>query len=348
MSSSGQLDIVADRFAGCLVGQALGDALGFVIEGNSPEECAAYVESAVRTRKLTGYARGLFQIGQYSDDTQLARELALSLVACDGFNPADYATRIAAMFTQHRIVGPGMSTMEAAFRLADGCPWDKAGTPAPAAGNGSAMRAAPAGLLFAHDTEKLIKTVHDQGRITHSDPRCSAGAIAIAGAVGSVVLRGELDASALCASLAERTRPFDETMAAALEQLVHWREESPGIAVTRIAGIAGYSESWEGISPFVTPSVLWSLYSVFHSPDDYWEAICTAIAVGGDVDTTAAMAGAIAGATVGLKGIPTEPCRLLSDQGAWGYEALVQLASDLYDLHRRLRDEGSARLFSAT
>jgi len=341
MSSSGQFDIIADRFAGCLVGQALGDALGFIVEGNSPEECAAYVESAVRPRRLTEHSRGPLPFGQYSDDTQLARELALSLVACGGFNPADYAARIATIFTEHRIVGCGMSTVEAALRLAGGCQWDEAGTPAPAAGNGSAMRAAPAGLVFAHDTEAMIKTAHDQGRITHADRRCSAGAIAIAGAVGSVVLRGEVEASNLCASLADWARPFDPTMAAALEQLPRWREESPDIAATRIAGIGrgpGYSESWGGISPFVTPSVLWSLYSVLHSPDDYWEAICTAIAVGGDVDTTAAMAGAIAGAAVGLKGIPSEPCRLLSDQGAWGYEELVQLASDLYDLHRRLRD----------
>jgi hypothetical protein len=111
----------------------------------------------------------------------------------------------------------------------------------------------------------------------------------------------------------------------------------PAVAVTRIAAIcrdAGYSDDWEGISPFVTPSVLWRLYSVLHSPDDYWEAICTAIA--GEVDTTAAMAGAISGALVGLRGIPAEPCSLLSDRGAWGYEALVQLATDLYNLNRRL------------
>jgi ADP-ribosylglycohydrolase len=42
--------------------------------------------------------------------------------------------------------------------------------------------------------------------------------------------------------------------------------------------------------------VLWSLYSFLRSPEDYWETVCTAIAVGGDVDTTAAMAGAVSGA----------------------------------------------------
>jgi ADP-ribosylglycohydrolase len=70
---------------------------------------------------------------------------------------------------------------------------------------------------------------------------------------------------------------------------------------------------------------------------DYWETICTAIQVGGDVDTTAAMAGAISGATVGLAGIPPEAARLVSDRGSHGFEALVELAGELHHLHRRLR-----------
>src|SRR5579864_8983200 len=125
MSALGQCDVTADRFAGCLVGQALGDDLGFVVEGRGPNVCAAYVESALRPRRLTGYSRGPFPIGQYSDDSQLARELALSLVACGGFDPTDYAARIAALFTENRIIGRGRSTEEAAYRIAQGCPWDK-------------------------------------------------------------------------------------------------------------------------------------------------------------------------------------------------------------------------------
>jgi ADP-ribosylglycohydrolase len=131
---------------------------------------------------LLGYSRGRFPIGQYSDDSQLARELVRSFVERRQFDPADYAARIAALFTEERIVGRGRATEEAAYRIARGVPWQDAGTPAPAAGNGSAMRAAPIGLFFCDDPEALIASAHDQGRITHQDPRCSAGAIAIAGA----------------------------------------------------------------------------------------------------------------------------------------------------------------------
>ena len=94
----------------------------------------------------------------------------------------------------------------------------------------------------------------------------------------------------------------------------------------------GHDDGWEGISPFVTPSVLWSLYAFLRSPTDYWEAICTAIAVGGDVDTTAAMTGAIAGAAVGLEGLPPEIARQVHDRGQWGYEELQVLAQDLHAL----------------
>jgi hypothetical protein len=52
--------------------------------------------------------------------------------------------------------------------------------------------------------------------------------------------------------------------------------------------------------------VLWSLYSFLTSPDGYWETICTAIAVGGDVDATAAMAEAMSGAFLGLDAIPDD------------------------------------------
>ena len=48
-----------------------------------------------------------------------------------------------------------------------------------------------------------------------------------------------------------------------------------------------------------------------------------AIAVGGDVDTTAAMTGAIAGAHSGIKAIPADLTRRLNDQGTWGKEALI-------------------------
>ena len=91
-------------------------------------------------------------------------------------------------------------------------------------------------------------------------------------------------------------------------------------------------DEWKGISAFVISSVLWSLYSFLRTPDDYWETICTAIGVGGDVDTTAAMAGAISGAYLGIGAIPSHLSHCLTDRKTWGFDELVELAHQCYEI----------------
>src|SRR5699024_10600078 len=135
-----------DGRAGSLVAQALGDALGFLVEGHPPEECAAYARDVFSRDDPPRTPRGRFRFGQYSDDTQLARELALSLAATTGrhglwrwprrtagprFVPQDFAARVAALFANEKIVGRGRATQKAADRLIDGVPWDRAGEPSP-------------------------------------------------------------------------------------------------------------------------------------------------------------------------------------------------------------------------
>src|SRR5919199_183372 len=94
------------------------------------------------------------------------------------------------------------------------------------------------------------------------------------------------------------------------------------------SGPAARTRRWEGISASVLPSVLWSLYSFLRSPDDYWETVCTTIAVGGDTDTMAAMAGAISGAHLGPSQLPRGLVSRLNDRGEWNAEALTRLARD--------------------
>ena len=124
-----------EQFRGCLIGQCVGDALGFVVEGHSPEVCREYVEEALSEGHLGDRHRGRYTFGQYSDDSQLARELLQSYAPHGRFDPEDYARRIAAIFSEGRIVGRGRATEEAAQRLARGVPWQEAGTSAPSAGN---------------------------------------------------------------------------------------------------------------------------------------------------------------------------------------------------------------------
>ena len=143
--------------------------------------CSRYVDDVVRTGNTRELSRGCYLFGQYSDDSQLARALVISIVDRGKFDPVDYAGRIAALFRGNRIVGRGFATHVAAARLIRGIPWSEVGEPPPSAGNGSAMRAGPVGLPCFSRFDDLVQTAHDQGRITHKDPkalRCPTASIA--------------------------------------------------------------------------------------------------------------------------------------------------------------------------
>jgi len=322
------------QFSGCLIGQCLGDALGFPVEGCTPDACQRYVD-ILNTGQVSVPGSRRYTFGQYTDDSQLARELLQSYVERGRFDPSDYATRIAAIFQEGRIFGQGFATAEAATRLIDGVDWQESGTEPPYAGNGSAMRAAPIGLLFFDDAEKMVQAAHDQSRITHKDRRCSAGAVAIAGAV-SMVLHNDSDPNKIPQQLSDIIYPFDPILADVLQsRMEEWATLAPESAATQIRRLGlplDYFDEWPGISPFVTSSVLWSLYSFLRSPDDYWDAICKAIRVGGDVDSTAAMTGAISGAKLGLGALPTSLARKINDRGTWKYEELIDLAGKAYSI----------------
>lgn len=318
-----------EQFSGCLIGQCLGDALGFPVEGCPPEICAPHAEQ-LRTRAMEHTLAGQADLpfGQYTDDSQLARELMVSYASLGRFDPADYAARIRSIFAENRIVGRGLATDAAARRLIAGVPWEEAGTAPPHAGNGTAMRAGPVGLLFGDDPEQMIPVAHDQGRITHKDPRCSAGSVAIAGAVALAARPGKIGVPGFVWQLSQWVQRFNKPFAEDVLRLSEWLELSPEEAGPIISrrGQPDFLDESRGISPFVVPSVLWSLYSFLRTPEDYWETVCTAIVAGGDVDTTAAMAGGISGAHVGLDRLPLELAQQLNDQRTWRFEELVGLA----------------------
>jgi hypothetical protein len=95
--------------------------------------------------------------------------------------------------------------------------------------------------------------------------------------------------------------------------------------------------SWEGISPWARTSVLWSLYCLAAYPEDIWKAIGMAIWPGGDVDTTAAMVGALVGARIGLSHFPAQAGALAPKIGdarspEWGWAELELLAERLYNV----------------
>jgi ADP-ribosylglycohydrolase len=319
---------LGDAVAGSLLGLALGDALGFVVEGRPRTAAQAWAAEIVAG--ATERHAAAHRFGQYSDDTQLARELLASLVDGDGcWRPELFAARVGCLFQRGADVGAGPGTRAAALRIAAGELWTVAATPPPYAGNGSAMRVGPLGALLAGRVGLLGRVAEEQSRVTHGDSRCAAGAVAIAGAATLASGSSRLAPRALLDTLAAWTEPLDPGTARALSALAEWLGLEPERAAARIHGLgmAGPARpAAEGFTPFVTTTVLWSLYAFLRSPDDYLAAVSTAIAGGGDTDTTAAMTGGIAGARLGPSALPAAMVARLEDRGQWRAAELEALA----------------------
>ncbi len=323
-----------DRFIGCIIGQAAGDAWGFPVEGYPPTVTTQAV--ADQPPRLRRHPSGAFPIGQYTDDTQMMRAVLESLVDRGRVDPADIAARFVPLWRDGTVVGRGQATTDAVVRLMRGVPWSESGTPAPRAGNGSAMRTAPIGLFHHDEPHALAQSAADVSRITHADPRCLAGAVAISAAVSWNVHHDELNASSFLHFVAGLTRRYDAESADLIAvQLPNWLTGDEGVAVAEIrrAGLPpGRQPDWPGISPFVIPTVLATLFAFLRTPTDWVESVRWVIALGGDVDTTGAITGAVSGAFNGIDAIPRQLTQLVNDQGRFGYDYLAGLAQQLWEL----------------
>jgi ADP-ribosylglycohydrolase len=321
-----------DRFRGCLVGQALGDACGFPLEGMPPARCREQAEKAV-AGKLERSEAG-FAFGQYTDDTQMAVAIAKSLVAKQGADPDHVSAYFSELWSSGRIVGQGLACRQAILNIQDGVGWDQAGAPEGRAGNGTAMRTAPVGLFFHKDPEALFKAADEIARITHRDKRSRAGAVAISSAVGHLVSGGEPTPKAIlepAAALASRLhRDFADLILKLGTHLDDPEEEAVGWFTT-VGFSDGGTDGWQGITPYVIPTVLGSLYAFLKHPKEYVSAIRFVISCGGDVDTTAAITGALSGSHLGLSALP-DLARKVTDRGRNNYADLVALADRLFDL----------------
>jgi ADP-ribosylglycohydrolase len=191
------------------------------------------------------------------------------------------------------------------------------------------MRAAPLGLLLS-DPAAMCRAAVEQARITHLDSRCGAAAAVVARAAALAALGRPLHRAEFLEDLADSAEAAeDRSVAEAVRGLSRWASLSPAGAARHVhhSGLdPAHMDRWQGISAFVIPSVLWSLYAFLRSPDDYWETVCTAIAVGGDTDTMAAIAGALSGARLGVEALPPDLVDRLNDRGEWGAAALRELA----------------------
>ncbi len=292
-----------DRSRGCLLGLAVGDAVGTAVE-------FAPRESFPPVTDMTGGGPFGLPAGAWTDDTSMALCLAESLVECGGFDAADQMRRYVRWYREGywsstgRCFDIGLATRAALARFeASGDPLS--GSPDPwSAGNGCIMRLAPVPIRYHADIDAAARHAEDSSRTTHAAPAC-------------------LEASRLLAAqlvVALRGGSKDAVLAG---------HGQSGFAHAGIAAVAAGAYRAKGVdeirgSGYVVESLEAALWC-FATTDTFRAAVLAAANLGDDADTTAAVVGQVAGAFYGEAGIPAE------------WRRKVFLADDIRSLAHRLR-----------
>jgi len=300
--------IVLNRYFGCLLGLACGDALGGAAEFRSREEIRADHPEGLRDFVGGGWLN-LFP-GEVTDDTQMALAIAESLTNGGPLNMEDVATRFVAWYLS-RPKDIGNTTRAAIHLLDSGVAWNMAGerihaqSNGRAAGNGSVMRCAPVALRFLSRMDTMIQASIDTSRITHADQRCTLSAVAVNQAIAHLLANGD------------RLTVID----AALTGI---EREDVKRAVHRAVML---NESDVPNGGFVLDTMTAAFWALLNH-DSLEETIVAAVALGGDADTTGAVTGALAGAMYGIDAIPDRWLSLLQHR-----ERITELAGILFRLN---------------
>lgn len=300
-----------DKFAGSLLGLAIGDALGMPFEG-MPAHTICDRFGPV-TEFLAGQGLGA---GQYTDDTKMMLRIAESMLEKGYVDPEDVARRFVAWYDTGDLRGIGHTCLEAILNLKRGIHWTESGRRGKwAAGNGTAMRIAPVGLIDCRDLDRLREDCHATSIITHNNFEAVAGATAVAYAITRLV-KGEVETSTLLLETAAFIGPSGVARNLGQAQYL-LSANTPTDEALAVLGTSGY----------VVETVASALYCFSKTPGDFVTTVSSAVMGGGDTDTTAAIAGAISGAYNGVSNIPRHLVGNVEDS-----EKLQQLGQAIYRL----------------
>ena len=286
-----------DSLHGCLLGGALGDALGLPFEGLSP----------ARARQIWGdpSAAGLQMCllpnrGMVSDDTEHALFTARTLMESSGdIGRFERALRGELRGWMGSLPpGVGLATLRAGMKAALFLP--KTGVFS--AGNGPAMRAPILGAFFREDREQLRQFCAQSTRLTHTDVKAEWGAFAVALAAAQSA-RDENDGR----RFVDELRRHSDNSPAALEMIALAERAvdaaSRGESVDEFCRELGLDS---GVSGYIFHTVPVVLFCWLRFPDDFRGALESIIAAGGDTDSTAAILGGIIGAGMGADALPAD------------------------------------------
>jgi ADP-ribosylglycohydrolase len=277
------------RARGCLLGQAVGDALGTTVE-------FAHESSIVRSHprgvtELEGGGPFGLKPGQVTDDTELALALARSIVERGGYEadaaaeryagwlesePFDVGGTTSQAFRGHARAGQGLAARMAAQASRE------------SQANGSLMRQSPLGVHGALlPDERLLAHTLDDTRLSHPHPVCQAAGAVFTFTIARAVRTGEPGAALYDAALAwARASPQAQPIVDSLEAAKH---ELPIEFLDHMG--------WVRIA-------FQSAFHLLATATSFEAALVGLTRKGGDTDTNCAIAGALLGAAMGEEAIP--------------------------------------------
>jgi poly(ADP-ribose) glycohydrolase ARH3 len=303
-----------ERFRGCLLGLAVGDALGGRFEAQSSEAIRARVPTV---EDLLAYPQDELW---YTDDTQMAIGVAEALRDHGRIVEEQLCAAFVANYVPSRGYGWGArAVLEAMEEGRDYRAVAERHFPGGSYGNGAAMRVAPVGLFCGDDAQLLGEQARLSALPTHLHPLGIEGAQLLALGVG------------LCSRVAQFDRDdfFARLLAACTSAEFRGKLEQAA-AVRGPEELAGLGNGIAALE-----SVPTALASFALTPGSYGETVANVIFLGGDTDTLAAMAGALSGAYLGLGGVPERLVGLL-EESPKGRRYLAELADGLFDRYARV------------
>lgn len=312
-----------DRACGVLLGTAVGDALGAGYEfGSAPYD---------GWPAMIGGGLGNFAPGEWTDDTaqsmaiaraaatgiDLASTEGLDLVAA-GFadwyagNPPDVGIQTSAVLRRAGRDATAEQMMAAAKAV-----HDQTGK---SAGNGSLMRTAPVALAYLDKPEvELVDAAMKVSTLTHHNPLAGEGAALWCLMIRHAVLTGEF--------------PTVKEVLRHLPNAAYWADvlaiaetSEPDTFVTNGWVVGAMQAAWSAITRTPVPDEL---------PNRHLQdALATAIGIGNDTDTVAAIAGGLLGARWGTSAMPLEWAEPLHGWGVEGTGAreLIRLATAIVQI----------------
>lgn len=277
-----------ENLIGCIIGSALGDAIGELrfYESN--------IEEAVAKRSEL----------KYTDDTAMSIGIMESIIENNGLDTEALGRRFSLNYNLEPWRGyaggpPSVFALVEAEHISfpEACKVVSLrtyGNPDGSKGNGSSMRIAPIGAIY-FDSEQLYEIVEKSCRPTHIHPEAIDCSAILAKSISLAIKNTEPDHGSFIEELINMSK-MDTVKRRLSEVRCMIDSNQDRRTVFLKTGMGGL----EAIN-----SVPYAIYSFLTNNNSYKECL-TCATFGGDVDTIGAMAGAISGAYLGIEGIPAE------------------------------------------